>query len=221
MLLILSFEQKISWIIIHYHLISWENNYITILVALPTEEKNNKQTDYDWLFMRNKEKNNLLHAHPSRFQWKSIFTTLYEPNNPKRPEISTVTRYRATFYSLHTGTWLIDSVGFNDTSTLVGHFVKSPREREKRNRRDSRGDEREVQGRKRNRNESEETEEIKTFHPLLSPATRIASLAQLEPNIIWTPQWRKIPDTFATPNQSLHRHLIWSAIRIKGDVSRE
>ena len=30
-------------------------------------------------------------------------------------------------------------LGFNDTSTLVGHFVSSPREREKR---DSRGDER-------------------------------------------------------------------------------
>ena len=53
-------------------------------------------------------------------------------------------------------------LGFNDTSTLVGHFVSSPREREKRDRRDSRRDEREEQGRKRNRNEREETEEIKT-----------------------------------------------------------
>ena len=44
-------------------------------------------------------------------------------------------------------------------STLVDHFVLSPRERK----RDSRGDEREGQGRKRNRNESEETEETKTF----------------------------------------------------------
>ena len=56
-------------------------------------------------------------------------------------------------------------LGFNDMSTLVDHFVSSPREREKRDRkrdrRDSRGDEREEQGRKRNRNESEETEEIK------------------------------------------------------------
>ena len=52
---------------------------------------------------------------------------------------------------------------FNDMSTLVGHFVLSPRERKKRDRRDSSGDEREGQGRKRNRNESEETEEIKTF----------------------------------------------------------
>ena len=51
-------------------------------------------------------------------------------------------------------------LGFNDTSTLVGHFVLSPREREKR---DSTGNEREGQGRKRNRNESEETEEIEIF----------------------------------------------------------
>ena len=54
-------------------------------------------------------------------------------------------------------------LGFNDTSTLVGHFVSSPREREKSDRRESWRDEREKQGRKRNRNESEETEEIKTF----------------------------------------------------------
>ena len=37
-------------------------------------------------------------------------------------------------------------------------FVSSPREREKRDRKDSRGDEVEGQGRKRNRNKSEETE---------------------------------------------------------------
>ena len=34
---------------------------------------------------------------------------------------------------------------FNDTSTLMGHFVSAPREREKR---DSRGDKREGQGNK-------------------------------------------------------------------------
>ena len=38
--------------------------------------------------------------------------------------------------------WLI-VLEFNDTSTLVGHFVSSPRDREKRDRRDSRRDERE------------------------------------------------------------------------------
>ena len=58
-------------------------------------------------------------------------------------------------------------LGFNDTSTLVGHFVSSPKGREKRDRRDSRN-EREEQGRKRNRNESEETEEIKTFPSTLT-----------------------------------------------------
>ena len=41
-------------------------------------------------------------------------------------------------------------LGFNDMSTLVGHFKLSTREREKRGRRDSRGDEREGQGKKRN-----------------------------------------------------------------------
>ena len=51
---------------------------------------------------------------------------------------------------------------FNDTSTLVGHFVPFPREREKRDRRDRRRDKREGQGRTRKRNESEETGEIKT-----------------------------------------------------------
>ena len=43
---------------------------------------------------------------------------------------------------------LLFMLGFNDTSTLVGHFVLSPREREKK---DSRGDVREEQGRKGNR----------------------------------------------------------------------
>ena len=43
-------------------------------------------------------------------------------------------------------------------STLVSHIVLSPREKGERDRRDSRGDEREGQRRKRNRNESEETD---------------------------------------------------------------
>ena len=54
-------------------------------------------------------------------------------------------------------------LGFNDTSFFVGHFVTSPRGREKGDRKDSRGDEREGQERKRKMNESEETEEVK--HP--------------------------------------------------------
>ena len=52
-------------------------------------------------------------------------------------------------------------LGFNDTSALVNHLVSPPREREKKDRRDSKRNEREEQGRKRNRNEIEETEEIK------------------------------------------------------------
>ena len=56
--------------------------------------------------------------------------------------------------------------GFNNMSYLVGHFVSSLREREKR---DSSGDEREGQRIKRKNNESEER----------GPATRIADLAQL------------------------------------------
>ena len=67
------------------------------------------------------------------------------------------------FMSLSTSVISLIVLGFNDTSTLVGHFVSFPREREKRGRRHSRRDEREEQWRKRNRNESEETEEIKTF----------------------------------------------------------
>ena len=70
-------------------------------------------------------------------------------------------------------------LGFNDTSTLVGHFVVSPREREKRDRRESRGDEIEGHGRKRDRNEREETEEIKNIPPLSLPTTRKAGLDQL------------------------------------------
>ena len=59
-------------------------------------------------------------------------------------------------------------LGFNDTSTIVVHFVWSPRERD-------RVEERDGQGRNKNRNEGEETEEIKTFPPLPFPATRIDS----------------------------------------------
>ena len=67
-----------------------------------------------------------------------------------------------TIYIPLSGDWLIE-FGFINTSTLVGHFVSSPREREKRDSIDSRGDDREGQGSKKNRNESEEAEEIKTF----------------------------------------------------------
>ena len=75
---------------------------------------------------------------------------------------SFVYRFMSLDYGLGTMTATLIVLGFNDTSTLEGHFVSSPREREKRDRRDSR-DESGGQRRKRNRNESEETEEIKTF----------------------------------------------------------
>ena len=44
----------------------------------------------------------------------------------------------------------------------------SPKKRENGDRRDSKGDEREGQGRKNNRNENEETEEIKSFPSTLT-----------------------------------------------------
>ena len=58
-------------------------------------------------------------------------------------------------------------LGFNNMSTHLGHFVSFPREREKRDRKDSSGDKREGQGRKRKMNGSEEKEEIKNY-PLFS-----------------------------------------------------
>ena len=64
-------------------------------------------------------------------------------------------------YEKYYNCWLI-VLAFNDTSTLVGHFWSSPRERKKIDIRDKR-DQREGQGRKRKMNESEETEEIKTL----------------------------------------------------------
>ena len=78
-------------------------------------------------------------------------------------------------------------LGFNDTSTLEGHFVSSPREREKRDKRESRGDEREGQGRKRNRNESEETEEIKTFPLYPYPLQGYQALPNCKPISVGRP----------------------------------
>ena len=69
---------------------------------------------------------------------------------------------------------LTDLIVLFNMSTLVDHFVSSPKEWEKRGRRDSRGeiedsrgDEREGQGRKRKMNESEETEKLKPFYQYL------------------------------------------------------
>ena len=72
------------------------------------------------------------------------------------------------------------ALGFNDTSTLVGHFVSSSREREKRDRRDSRGDEREGHGRNSEENEWKwRNRRNKNIPPLPLPAARVAGLAQL------------------------------------------
>ena len=57
---------------------------------------------------------------------------------------------------------------FKDTSTFVGILCRLPEKGRKKDRRDSRGDEREGLGRKRNRNESEETEEIKTSPSIIT-----------------------------------------------------
>ena len=64
---------------------------------------------------------------------------------------------------------------FNDTSTLVGHFVSSPEKGRKEI--EEIVDERAGQGRKRNRSESEETDEIKILplYPYLLQG--LASLA--------------------------------------------
>ena len=87
-------------------------------------------------------------------------------------------------------------LGFNDTSTLVGHFVSSPREREKRDRRDSRRDEREEKEWKwRNRRN-------KNIPPLSLPATRnsrscpTVTVSQYQLDA----RWRKKHDTFAPPD---------------------
>ena len=80
--------------------------------------------------------------------------------------------------------------------------MSSPIEREKNDRRDSRGDERDGQGRKRNRNESEEREEIKTF-PSPPPHTTITCYKDNRPCPIMSKyqldaRGRKIYDNFTT-----------------------
>ena len=97
------------------------------------------------------------------------------------------------------GDWLIVS-GFNATSTFVGHFVSSSREREmrdRRDRRDSRGDERE--GREKGKWITVKKQN-KNIPPLPLSAARTAGLAQLLANISWRPRRCKIHDTFASPN---------------------
>ena len=91
-------------------------------------------------------------------------------------------------------------------STLVGHFVLSLRERDKIDRRDKTKDEREGQRRKKNRNESEETEEIKTF-PLYknSKPCQTVSQYQLDGNSVIKRLWciRQFPDRQLVLNLSV------------------
>ena len=71
-------------------------------------------------------------------------------------------------------------LGFNNMSTLVGHFVSSPREKEKRNRRYSRGEERKGQlGKKEEHEWKWRNRRNKNIPPLPLPATKIAGLAHL------------------------------------------
>ena len=107
-------------------------------------------------------------------------------------------------------------MGFNDTSSLVGHFVSSPRERGKR---DSRGNEREGQGRKRNRNESEETEEIKAFpggggthNLLITSRTRIGSGAKSCKNVSHCKPWAITERFYCTYKI---KHLVWQSFNMK------
>ena len=80
--------------------------------------------------------------------------------------------------TLFLGTRILIVLGFNDTSTLEGHFVSSPREREKRDRRESRGDERGT-GKKEEQEWKWRNRRNKNIPPLPLPTTRIAGLAQL------------------------------------------
>ena len=104
--------------------------------------------------------------------------------------------------------------GLMTCQTLVGHFVSSSRGREKTERGDSRGDERWKRGirKKEGNNRKWGNRRNNNIPPLPIPAARTAGLAQLSANISWTPQWRKIHDTFAS---SIHPLLISSRTRLQ------
>ena len=70
-------------------------------------------------------------------------------------------------------------LGFNDMSALVGHFMSSPREREKRDRRDLIVEEMKEMDRKERGAGMKVKRRNKNIFPLPLSATRIAGLAQL------------------------------------------
>ena len=79
---------------------------------------------------------------------------------------------------------------------------------------DSRGDEREEQGRKRKTDKSEETEEIKISPPpppplLLLATARLTGLPQLLANISWTPRWSKIHNTRLAGLPQILANISW------------
>ena len=103
-------------------------------------------------------------------------------------------------------------------SALVGHFVLSPREREKR---DSRKDEREGQGRKRNRNESKETEEIKTFalYPYLLQGKQ--TLPNFKPKSVGCPSEGRLTELGFNDRSTLMGHFVSSPRERKKRDKRE
>ena len=107
--------------------------------------------------------------------------------------------------TIYSETFFFIVLGFNVTPTLVGHFVSSPRQRD---RRDSKRDEREEEGRKRNKNESEETEEIKAF------PTNLTCYKDKRP-CSTVSQYVRPPVRYTTPSHHLTTHCYSETILIK------
>ena len=113
-------------------------------------------------------------------------------------------------------------MGFNDTSTLVDHFVSSPRERKKRNRRDSR-DEIEGRRRQRNRNESEETEEIKHSTSTLTcykGSRPCPTVSQYQANTPVTQDTRHLPHT-QPPQTAKEPRLLETDSKVSDQTARQ
>ena len=86
----------------------------------------------------------------------------------------------------------VQVLGFNDTSTLVAE--KGSKEIDERVEEMKWDREERVTGMK------VKNQRNKNILPLPLPATRMTDLAQIKANFSWTPRWREIPNTFATPN---------------------